>query len=89
MEEYKRFHTLGHFFGLESHLVTPLEAKKISPLLNPKSFYGALWSPNDGYTDPSMYCNSLVKGAKNAGGKVSSEVMQHTLYSTFVYFLDF
>lgn len=70
MEEYKRFHTLGHLFGQESHLMTPLEAKKVCPLLNPTSFYGALWSPGDGFTDPSMYCASLIKGAKLGGAQV-------------------
>lgn len=70
MEEYKRFHTLGYLYGLESQLISPLEAKKICPILNPQSFYGALWSPSDGYTDPSMYCASLIKGAKLSGAEV-------------------
>ncbi|XP_023012335.2 sarcosine dehydrogenase [Leptinotarsa decemlineata] len=70
LEEYKRFHTLGHMFNLESHVISPKEAQKICPILDPKSFYGALWSPGDGYTDPSMYCAALLKGAKNKGGQV-------------------
>ncbi|XP_057662190.1 sarcosine dehydrogenase, mitochondrial [Diorhabda carinulata] len=70
LEEYKRLHTLGHLLNLESHIISPTEAQKLSPILEPKSFYGALWSPNDGYCDPSMYCSALLKGAKNRGGKV-------------------
>ncbi|KAJ8975141.1 hypothetical protein NQ317_015275, partial [Molorchus minor] len=70
LEEYKRLHTLGHFYNIESHIISPKEAQKLSPILDPKSFYGALWSPGDGFTDPSMYCSSLVKGATTSGGLV-------------------
>lgn len=72
MEEYKRFHTLGHYFNIDSQLISPSEAQKLCPILDPKSFYGALYSPEDGYTDPSMYCASLSKGAKNFGGQASN-----------------
>lgn len=72
MEEYKRFHTLGHYLGIDSQLVSPSEAQKLCSILNPRSFYGALYSPSDGFTDPSMYCASLVKGARNLGGQVSN-----------------
>ncbi|CAG9819893.1 unnamed protein product [Phaedon cochleariae] len=70
LEEYKHFHSLGHMFKLESQLVSPKEAQKICPILDPKSFYGALWSPSDGFTDPSMYCAALIKGATNLGGQL-------------------
>ncbi|KAJ8919613.1 hypothetical protein NQ315_002235 [Exocentrus adspersus] len=68
MEEYKRIHTLGHYFNIENHLVSPNEAQKLCPMLNPKAFTGALWIPTDGYTDPSTYCSALIKGATTNGG---------------------
>ncbi|XP_018560905.1 sarcosine dehydrogenase, mitochondrial [Anoplophora glabripennis] len=68
MEEYKRFHTLGHYFNIESHLLTPNEAQKICTMLNPKIIYGAIWVPTDGYTEPSNYCSALIKGATTNGG---------------------
>ncbi|XP_072386049.1 sarcosine dehydrogenase, mitochondrial [Diabrotica undecimpunctata] len=70
LEEYKRFHTLGHLLNIESHIISPTEANKLASILDPKSFYGALWSPSDGHCDPSMYCAALIKGAKNRGAQV-------------------
>lgn len=70
LEEYKRLHTLGHFFGIESHILTPKETAKLYPILNESDFNGALYSPGDGCIDPSMFCAALVKGAVKNGGRV-------------------
>ncbi|CAG9859919.1 unnamed protein product [Phyllotreta striolata] len=74
LEEYKRFHTLGHYHNLESHVISPGQAKELAPILDPKAFHSALWSPADGYCDPTMYCNSLIKGAKTKGAKVFEHI---------------
>lgn len=63
-------HTLGHFFGIESQMLSPGEAVKLSPILNPDDFTAALYSPGDGDIDPSMFCSALIKGATKSGGKV-------------------
>lgn len=70
VQEYKRLNTLGHLFGIESHILTPSETLKHFPLLDPENFTASLYSPGDGVIDPSMFCSSLVKGASNYGGKV-------------------
>nr|XP_968443.1 PREDICTED: sarcosine dehydrogenase, mitochondrial [Tribolium castaneum] len=70
IQEYKRLHTFGHFFNIESHIISPQEASKLSPMLDPNKFKGALYSPGDGFTDPSMYCAALIKGATTKGGQV-------------------
>nr|CAH7760943.1 unnamed protein product [Callosobruchus chinensis] len=70
LEDYKRSHTLGHYFNIESHLISPNEAQKLCPTLDPKAFCGALWSPGDGCADPSMYCAALAKGATKLGGQL-------------------
>ncbi|XP_030759999.1 sarcosine dehydrogenase, mitochondrial isoform X2 [Sitophilus oryzae] len=70
LEEYKRLHTLGHYFNIESQLISPKEAQKLCPILEPTSFYGALYSPTDGYIDPTLYTNALLKAATTNGGKV-------------------
>lgn len=72
IKEYKRLQTLGHFFGIESQWLSPAEATKLSPILDPKSFLGALYSPGDGIIDPTMYCNALLKGATTRGCQVKS-----------------
>ncbi|KAL1506279.1 hypothetical protein ABEB36_005671 [Hypothenemus hampei] len=70
LEEYKRLHTLGHYFNVHSRLLSPKEAQQICPILDPKAFYGALYSPPDGYIDPTLYCNALIKAAVANGGQV-------------------
>lgn len=70
VKEYKRLQTLGHFFGVDSQWLSPADAAKLSPILNPKSFQGALFSPSDGSMDPSMYCTALLKGATARGCQV-------------------
>lgn len=70
VKEYKRLQTLGHFFGIESQWLSAAEAAKLSPILNTKSFLGALYSPGDGSLDPTSYCNALLKGATARGCQV-------------------
>lgn len=65
--------TLGHFFGIESQILTPSDAAKLSPVLNQSSFVGALYSPADGGLDPSMFCSALIKGATSRG----AEILEH------------
>lgn len=55
--------------GIDNSIISANEAQRIFPLLNPKSFSAALYSPGDGDIDPTMLCNALVKLAiqtKNA-----------------------
>ncbi|KAK5643150.1 hypothetical protein RI129_006995 [Pyrocoelia pectoralis] len=70
LKEYKRLQTLGTYFGIQSEIISSDEAAKIHPLLNPKNFSSALYSPTDGCLDPSMLCAALTKGARNHGGKL-------------------
>uniref|UniRef100_A0A1Y1MDL9 Sarcosine dehydrogenase, mitochondrial n=1 Tax=Photinus pyralis TaxID=7054 RepID=A0A1Y1MDL9_PHOPY len=70
LKEYKRMHTIGYYFGVESQLLSASDAAKIHPLLNPKSFVGALHSPGDGVVDSTILCNALTKGAINNGAQV-------------------
>lgn len=70
VKEYKRLQTLGHFYGIESQWVTPAEAAKLSPILNPKSILGALYSPGDGVMDPTKCCTALLEGATSRGSEV-------------------
>ncbi|ENN80978.1 hypothetical protein YQE_02609, partial [Dendroctonus ponderosae] len=74
MEEFKRLHTLGHYFNVHSQLITPKEAAKLSPILDPNAFYGAVYSPTDGHADPTSYCSALIKGGIANGG----QVFEHT-----------
>ncbi|XP_029735141.2 sarcosine dehydrogenase, mitochondrial [Aedes albopictus] len=70
LDEYKRLATLGKCFGIESQILSPHEAQKVFPLLDPTSFTGALFSPGDGVVDPAMMCTALTKAALANGGTV-------------------
>ncbi|KAG8194546.1 hypothetical protein JTE90_013293 [Oedothorax gibbosus] len=70
LNEYKRLMTIGKAFGIESHLLSPEETKKLYPLMNVSDLYGTLYSPGDGTVDPAGFCTSLVRGATKAGAQV-------------------
>jgi sarcosine dehydrogenase len=67
-----RLHTLGKAMGIPSQVLTPEEAQKIFPLLDPSVFQMALYCPEDGTIDPAMACNALLKVATKNGGKVGT-----------------
>ncbi|KAL4706840.1 hypothetical protein ACJJTC_010074 [Scirpophaga incertulas] len=68
--EYMRLHTLGKAMGISSQVLTPEDAQKKFPLLDPAVFKMALYCPQDGTIDPAMACNALLKLATKYGGKV-------------------
>ena len=61
LEEYKRLHTIGKVFGVESHVLSPDETKKLYPLMNVDDIYGTLYSPLDGTIDPHGLCTALSR----------------------------
>ncbi len=67
--EYKRLHTFGKAFGIESHVLDPAESKKLYPLMNVADVYATLYSPADGTVDPNGFCSALVRGAAQNGAK--------------------
>ncbi|XP_071498557.1 sarcosine dehydrogenase, mitochondrial-like [Diadema antillarum] len=70
LDEYKRMGTLGKAFGVESHVLSPEETKKLYPLMNVSDLYGTLYSPGDGTIDPAGFCTALTRSATAAGAKV-------------------
>lgn len=70
LDEYRRLQTIGRVYGVESHVLSPEEAKKIYPLLNVSDICGVLYSPRDGTIDPAGMCTALARGATAAGAKV-------------------
>lgn len=47
--------------GIDNSIISSNQAQSIFPLLNPKSFTSALYSPGDGDIDPTQLCNALTK----------------------------
>ncbi len=68
--EYKRLATTAQSFGMEMHLLSPAEVKKMWPLMNVEDLVGASWLPTDGQASPSDIAQSLAKGARMHGAKI-------------------
>ena len=72
--EIKRQATTARSFGLEMHLLTPAEAKKLWPLMDVGDLVGAAFLPSDGQASPSDIAQSLAKGARMHGAKLHEGV---------------
>jgi sarcosine dehydrogenase len=68
--EYKRLATTAQSFGMEMHLVSPAEVKKMWPLMEVSDLIGASWLPTDGQASPSDIAQSLAKGARMHGARI-------------------
>jgi sarcosine dehydrogenase len=68
--EYKRLATTAGSFGMEMHLVSPDEVKRMWPLMDVSDLVGASWLPTDGQASPSDITQSLAKGARMHGAKI-------------------
>ncbi|MGB3277946.1 MAG: FAD-dependent oxidoreductase, partial [Pseudorhodobacter sp.] len=68
--EYKRLATTAGSFGMEMHLISPSEVKKMWPLMDVSDLVGASWLPTDGQASPSDITQSLAKGARMNGAKI-------------------
>ncbi|MEO0622083.1 MAG: FAD-dependent oxidoreductase [Pseudomonadota bacterium] len=65
--EYRRLATTAQSFGMEMHLLSPAEVKRMWPLLDVSDLVGASWLPTDGQANPSDIALSLAKGARMRG----------------------
>jgi sarcosine dehydrogenase len=72
--EFKRLATTAGSFGMEMHLVSPEEVKRMWPLMNVDDLVGASWLPTDGQASPSDITQSLARGARMHGAKIIENV---------------
>ncbi|ODT07462.1 MAG: FAD-dependent oxidoreductase [Mesorhizobium sp. SCN 65-20] len=72
--EYKRLATTAKSFGMDMHLVSPEEVKRMWPLMETSDLVGASWLPTDGQASPSDITQSLAKGARMHGAKLFENV---------------
>lgn len=72
--EYRRLATTARSFGMEMHLVSPEEVKRMWPLMDVSDLVGASWLPTDGQASPSDITQSLAKGARMHGAKLHEGV---------------
>lgn len=72
--EFRRLATTAKSFGMEMHLVSPEEVKRMWPLMEVSDLVGASWLPTDGQASPSDITQSLGKGARMHGAKIVEDV---------------
>lgn len=72
--EYRRLATTARSFGMDMHLVSPDEVKRMWPLMDTSDLVGASWLPTDGQASPSDITQSLAKGARMHGAKLHEGV---------------
>ena len=68
--EIRRQATTAHSFGLEMHLLTPAEAKRLWPLMDVSDLVGAAFLPTDGQASPADITQSLARGFRQHGGRI-------------------
>ena len=72
--EFKRLATTAGSFGMEMHLISPAEVKKMWPLMDTSDLVGASFLPTDGQANPSDITQSLARGARMSGAKIVENV---------------
>lgn len=72
--EFKRTATTAKSFGMDMHLISADEVKKMWPLMETSDLIGASWLPTDGQASPSDITQSLAKGARMHGAKLFENV---------------
>ncbi len=67
--EYRRLATTAKSFGMDMHLISPDEVRRMWPLMETSDLIGASWLPTDGQASPSDITQSLARGARMHGAK--------------------
>jgi len=73
LTEIKRQATTAHSFGLDMHILTPAEAKKLWPPMEIGDVVGAAFLPTDGQANPADIAQALAKGARAGGVRIVEE----------------
>jgi len=73
--EYRRLATTARSFGMEMHLISPDEVRRMWPLMETADLVGASWLPTDGQASPSDITQSLARGARMHGARILEGVV--------------
>lgn len=72
MEEQRRMISLSRSFGIPLEWIGQADIRKLYPMANLDDVIGGLYSPHDGFIDPSGLTMALAAGAKHRGVQVVS-----------------
>jgi sarcosine dehydrogenase len=71
--EVKRQATTAKSFGLEMHLLSPIEAQELWPPMTIDDVIGAAFLPTDGQANPTDITMALARGARQAGATICED----------------
>tara|TARA_B100001123_G_scaffold450351_1_gene620592 strand:- start:1240 stop:3684 length:2445 start_codon:yes stop_codon:yes gene_type:complete len=75
MDEYRNYQCTAETIGVESHLISEAEVKKLWPIANTEGLVGALWHPTDGHIAPVDVTMALAQGARLLGAEINQQTM--------------
>ncbi|MEM7171358.1 MAG: FAD-dependent oxidoreductase [Pseudomonadota bacterium] len=78
MDEFRQVAQMGRWIDVDFQIISPPELKEIYPLVETEGLIGAIYEPQDGYTDPTQTTNALARGARSGG----AEIYRHTAVTT-------
>ncbi|MEE9388766.1 MAG: FAD-dependent oxidoreductase [Paracoccaceae bacterium] len=58
------------YMGLDTHIISPAEIAKLSPITNVDAVVGGLYDPLDGHLDPSGTTQAYAKAAQMGGAEI-------------------
>lgn len=70
MDYLRQFVGKGRYLGMELELVTPEEAARGMPILDPGKFVGGLYDPREGHLDPAGATIAYAKAARKNGAEI-------------------
>ncbi|MCY3770364.1 MAG: FAD-dependent oxidoreductase [Gammaproteobacteria bacterium] len=70
MDFLKAARAKHRYMGLNTHLVTPEEIRRLSPITNTDGVLGALYDPLDGHLDPSGTTHAYARAAQQQGAEI-------------------
>ena len=70
--QFEKSTSIHRKFGIRSEMLTPKEAKKISPILNTDDVIACSFTPDDGHCTPESVVMGYAAGAKRHGAVIST-----------------
>ena len=74
LTEIKRLVSLGSYFGIDAHILSPAEVQQHYPLLDASRIVGGAFIPGDGQTNPVDTTQAFAAGARKNGVKIFERV---------------
>jgi len=72
-------HARHRVLGIDSHLLSPEDIKKLCPILDTTDVIGGLFDANEGHIDPYGSTHALAKAARKGGAEVYVNTMVEDL----------